>query len=288
MRWLVAIALALPSTAAAQSCGGGVGGASATTYAHRDWDLSTPGPRAGSSSPALALDCRGAGVWMGIRSAPGVRHSYGSLMSRGTLGTTAHFGLEINPGDGLVIGPVLSTNGFAWGTGLRIRHWDTPFDLRLEVWPGRDPTVVGTALFTLPRAWDPGDRDGIGLFGKRAELRLRHGFEIGTVTGYRLEVGPRWAGAAFGLRAGTLTRLRADAAGQPLALGFVDLPLAFDSLVAAEIGMGVTYRKGELQSTLGLRVVGDFDSPLQIHGGVLVGLDGERWTAADAGIGMVW
>lgn len=289
MRVGVALALlALADPARGQSCVDAAGVGLAATYGHRDWDLATPAAVARGASPALSATCEGGGVWMGVDIAPGLRHSYGDLLSRGGIGFTAHMGFELWAGE-VRVAPELFTNGATHGFGLRLRPESLPAELRLGVLPGRDPTLLAAVVIDLRRVRDPGDRDGLDLGWGDNPLRLRHGFEIGHFIGYRVELGERWRGPALGLRAGTLTHPRGEATVQPLAAGFVDVPLGPEGLTSAELALGWTRRKGEDQPVAGLRLVFDGgESPLQLYTGRMWGIGGERWWAADFGIAMLW
>ncbi|TNE92090.1 MAG: hypothetical protein EP330_02750 [Deltaproteobacteria bacterium] len=271
--------------ARAQDCRDLIGGGGAVTVGHRDWDLSTPSGFATTGSPALGMLCTTASTWIGVEAAPGLRHSYGPLVSRGSLGFTAHLGLRL--GWAPEFGPHVVTNGVAWGMGMRIAPRFLPFELRFDAYPSRDPTFALT-VFVHARETDATE-DGFDVGWGQNPLRLRHGFEMGTFVGYRVELGERRGGPKLGLRVGTLGRPRRGVVVQPLAVSFVDVPVGNDGLTVVELSMGASMRHGVVDPAGGVRLLFASEGrPVNLYAGWTVGLGADPWRVGDLGIGMVW
>lgn len=290
MRWFLLAVLAAPLSAQAQECWASAGATAAATHGHRDWDLSTPG-LAQSASPSVSVGCEGGGTFITADAAPAVRHSYGSLGSRGALGLTTRIGAEVALGwrSPLWLQAHITTNGVAWGTGLALRSDDMPLSLRMDLYPGRDPTLAASLHVDVAR-WDMyRTKDGRDIGWGDNPLVVRHGFEVGQFTGYRLEVGPRDEGPQFGARAGTIGNLRAKSVAQPVAVGFIDLPVTPGGVLSIELAGGASLREGVVDPALGARMLVDIvDSPFQMHVGTLFGVGDRPWRSSDMGIGFMW
>lgn len=301
---LLALTLLLATPAYAQStCGVAVGGMVGVSPAGRDWDLTTPGPYAVSPSPAVSMRCtrRPTGAWIGASTTPLLRHSYEKLDGRGPLPVSASAGWQMT-GPYATIGPFFTTNGAAHGGGLRIERpllepwltsdgWLHPtLDLRVARIGGRDAQYQGWVMIELTsRA--PGEGRGWGP--RSAELDLYQGFEVGTVTGYRLSLiespaldGKGWP-VALGLRAGVLTDLPRGRALEPIALATVDVGTLGNN--ALSLGAGGVLRDDEVHPVVGLSRRNGVDGLMSLNTGVLAGADdGELWLALDVGLSMMW
>ncbi|MCO4745354.1 MAG: hypothetical protein KC912_11245 [Proteobacteria bacterium] len=283
---LLGLALCAPATALAQGCVSAIGGAVGATRGHRDWDLATPSGTTLSSSPVLSMRCAGGGFWIGAEAVPGVRHSYANLSSRGSLMTTTHFGLDIRLADELRGGTHVVTNGAVVGIGGRLHAG--PIEFRVDYLPGRDASAVAWLLLDI-HPIDGGYDEGIDFGWDEVDLVLRHGFEVGHFTGYRVEIGPEGQGPLLGARVGAVSGRRSKVAAQPTAFAFMDIPLSFEGTLSLEASAGGTLRHGELQPAAGLRLVGDFeDAPIQVHGGWMFGLGDAKERTPDVGIGFIW
>lgn len=313
-------ALATPALAqddaGGQACQWSVGIAANTAPPARSFSLLTP-EGAWSVSPVLGSQCSPTSdlrwhPWAGVDLVPTLQHSYRRLAERSSLFVLARAGMDLSLyRDLLRVGLHLTTNVTAWGFGVRLRLLDPPkvgpsrtrlgvhgLELRVDLLAGETPDVQASLRVHVHDRW----------VGNRSEERARPpltwrqarpwhvatGFELGTITGLRVQLTPGAIGPTpeIGLRGGALTNLFADAAVQPLALAYVDVPLSPDAEVQPQIGVhaGVTRRDGRAGPLGG--VVFELDPmpvPFQIHLGLLVGVDDEGvYQSIDAGMGALW
>ncbi len=155
---IVAGALAAPEANAQvfwpDDCGRSVGWAVGATPARRDWDFTTPGPVAVSSSPVISQWCNQEAAngrvasWFGIDLIPIYQHSYRRLRDRGPLLVMLNIGGELRLGRKQHLGLHATTNALAWGAGLRWQFNATGhatrrqgFGLRANVLWGTEPDL---------------------------------------------------------------------------------------------------------------------------------------------------
>lgn len=297
------LGLALSAPAEASWCAWGTGAAVAATHGARDWDLATPGTWVRSQSPALDLACGGddRSLWVGVQATPTLWHSYDRLDGRYpmpvsyAMGTT--FWAEGRASAGMLAGGSRAARGIgafgvvplpAWG------DWEPRLHVRGLWFPGRDDAFQATLLLELGRL----ERESGDLMGARVDLvgpdlRLRQGFEVGGLVGYRVTVGladadPEETSVVVGVRAGVLTDLRRELALRPVGLGTIAVHLG-DSPIGAELGAGASMVEGAPvpASGLSLTLQGE-EHPLHGRAGVLVMIGDRVSVAPDVGLGWTW
>ena len=297
--------LSAPAFGQDTTCGAAAGGVVGVSPAGRDWDLSTPGPYAVTPSPALSVRCaqRPTGAWIGVDTTPLLRHTYSKLDGRGPLPITGAIGMQIG-GPYATFGPFYTTNGAAHGFGLRMERplaetwlptdsWLHPtLDLRVARMGGRDAQYQAWAMIEFHSNDPLGDRGWTSVF---TEVAVHRGFEIGTVTGYRMTLreAPALEGEALplalGVRVGVLTDLPRGRALEPIAMATVDVQTLGNNSLSASAG-GVL-RDGEVVPVVGLsRHSSDQGADtLSLNTGVLAGRhNGENWLALDVGVSLMW
>ena len=233
---VLALGVALAQEPGAAVCSRSIGALGGLTFGGRDFDLTTPGPYALSTSPMLSQTCFRVGkgkpgaatqsfTWLGYDAAPLLVHSYGRLGERAPIWGESSFGIGRRIGRNL-IGLGLFTNSVEFGAGLRwiVRldddaRFTTPSaELRLQVIPASDPEVRVGVLFTFAATrMDTGSAPmtpGPRLVPRRHDLAdlsdsaQNHLRQLANQGGYT----PTRASTrlAFGFEAGTSMGLRAE------------------------------------------------------------------------------
>jgi hypothetical protein len=293
------------------------------TPASRDWSLLTQ-RGAWSVAPVFSTSCsevdaesRGR-AWIGVDAVPGLRHRYRRIGETGALWALAHMGLSWPVRPYLDLGPHLVTNVTAWGAGIHIRYLPAPtnrlglrgIELRLQGMIGDDPDLQALVLVHLHHRWVGGTseeehlQDREGPTGQMArKVRLATGFEVGAVTGMRLEVNTAAeASIDLGVRAGILTNFFADAAVQPIGLLYLGVPVEDDNIIQLESNIGVSRRDGAWSPVFGASFqVDPADSVLKAHLGLVAGIGPDRpseetgaeargrwWASIDGGFAWIW
>lgn len=265
-----------------------------------------------SLSPVLSTQCSrsGAAPWApfaGVDLVPTLRHSYRRLGERGSLLVLARLGVDARLARSTRVGLQVTTNGAAWGSGLRWRYLPPPsqglgvrgFEFRFDVLAGETLDLQATLLLHLHHRWvgERSERDHVEdseRWARRRRWRVASGFEMGAVTGLRLQLTPGVDGQVpeLGLRLGALTNLAANLAVQPIALARADFNTlrGFDVQPQVALSAGVMRRDGKADPVAGLAVeVENAAAPFAVHWGTLYGLhEGESWMSVDVGVSSLW